>query len=439
MADESFAPSEWPRNDTQLNALMLTGGGARAAYQVGVLEAIAELRRECGQQHGRNPFPIIGGTSAGAINAAALACGSDQFERTVATIAGVWRNFHAEQVYRADSLSMFRTGAKWVTLLSLGWLIAKWRRVKPKSLLDNSPLAELLQTMVPLERLPGLVQNGHLHALAVTASSYSSGEHITFFDGSTDLKPWTRSLRRGLRDPISHDHLLASSAIPFVFPAMPLELSGVTSYFGDGSMRQSAPIAPAIHLGAQRVLVVGAGRLHEPKSQGAPPTTGHYPSVAQIAGHALANIFLDALSVDVERIRRINQTLSLVPPELRNASNLRPVELLVISPSQRLDSIAAEHIDELPSAVRSLLGGVGVSAETANGKGSALASYLLFEPGYTNALITLGHGDTMRQRAEVCRFFGWKGPAAPVPQASIAAHLPHAPQVERRRDPLRLR
>jgi len=185
MADESFAPSEWPRGDTQLNALMLTGGGARAAYQVGVLEAIAELRRACGEQHGPNPFPIIGGTSAGAINAAALACGSDQFEHTVATIANVWRNFHADQVYLADSLSMFRTGAKWVTLLSLGWLIAKWRRVKPKSLLDNSPLAELLHTMVPLQRLPGLVQGGHLHALAVTASSYSTGEHITFLTAAT--------------------------------------------------------------------------------------------------------------------------------------------------------------------------------------------------------------------------------------------------------------
>lgn len=417
---------------------MLTGGGARAAYQVGVLQAIAELRRTCGQQDSPNPFPIIGGTSAGAINAAALACGCDQFERTVGIIADVWRNFHADQVYRADSLSVFRTGAKWATLLSLGWLIAKWQRIKPKSLLDNSPLAELLETMVPLQRLPGLVQAGHLHALAVTASSYSTGEHITFFDGNDNLKPWTRSQRRGLRDPISHAHLLASSAIPFVFPAMPLQLGGTTSYFGDGSMRQSAPIAPAIHLGAQRVLVVGAGRLHEPKNQAVIPSEGRYPTVAQIAGHALANIFLDALSVDVERIQRINQTLSLVPPELRDASNLRPVELLVISPSQRLDCIAAEHLDELPSTVRSILDGLGASAQTENGKGSALASYLLFEPGYTNALMTLGHHDTMQQRAAVCQFFGWGDPVTqPTAPTTAAATCTQRP--ERRRDPLRLR
>ncbi len=438
MAEKSFAPSEWPQATNARAALMLTGGGARAAYQVGVLEAIAELRAICGEQASANPFPIIAGTSAGAINAAALACGADQFDRTVGIIGKVWRNFHAEQVYCADSLSMFRTGARWLTLLSLGWLIAKWRRVKPKSLLDNSPLAELLTTMVPLERLPGLVHAGHLHALAVTASSYSTGEHITFFDGHADLQPWTRSQRRGLRDTITHAHLLASSAIPFVFPAMPLHLGGFASYFGDGSMRQSAPIAPTIHLGAQRVLVVGAGRLHEPKTPDAVQANGHYPTVAQIAGHALANIFLDALSVDVERIRRINQTLSLVPPELRQASNLRPVELLLISPSQRLDSIAAQHLDELPNAVRSLLGGVGVSSETENGKGSALASYLLFEPGYTGALMQLGREDTMRQRAQVCAFFGWTDPHARPAQEPTAA-APATPRVERRRDPLRLR
>jgi NTE family protein len=391
--------------------LLLTGGGARAAYQVGVLEAICHIRKSCGALHERNPFAIITGTSAGAINAAALACGADDFELAVRRIALVWRNFQASQVYRSDVLSVMRTGARWLTLLSVGWMIARWRRVRPRSLLDNTPLAQLLKTMVPLDRLPGLMAQGHLQALAVTASSYSSGEHVTFFEGLNHLQPWTRSQRMSVQDRITHEHLLASSAIPFVFPAMPLHLDGRTEYFGDGSMRQSAPIAPAIHLGAQRVLVVGAGRMHEPKEEARLYTASGYPSLAQIAGHALSNIFLDALSVDVERVLRINQTLSLIPPETRQQSKLKPVELLVIAPSQRLDSVASRHIDDLPHAVRTMLGALGVSSSALDVKGAALASYLLFESAYTRELMALGYADALRQGDEVRRFFGW--PSSP--------------------------
>ncbi|OLP04691.1 patatin [Rhodoferax antarcticus ANT.BR] len=417
---------------------MLSGGGARAAYQVGVLEAISELRRACGAQNQPNPFPIISGTSAGAINAASLACGADQFDEAVRRIAHVWRNFRADQVYRADSVSMLRSGAKWMTLLSMGWMIAKWRRVKPKSLLDNSPLAELLTKMVPLDRIPMLIRDGHLQALAVTASSYTSGEHFTFYEGDKRLLPWTRSQRRGLRDKITHEHLLASSAIPFVFPAMPLHVNGETAFYGDGSMRQSAPIAPAIHLGAQRILVIGAGRVHASKKPGSVGDSGDYPSLAQIAGHALANIFLDALAVDIERIRRINQTLNLVPPDMRAASNLRPVDLLLISPSERLDVIAARHVHELPAPVRRVLGSLGVSSHVSDEHGAPLASYLLFEPGYTGELMALGHKDAMRQRAEICAFFDWTDPQA-APKADPGATVPAPAYQERRRDPLRLR
>ena len=412
--------------------LLLTGGGARAAYQVGVLEAIADLRLACGAPAAPNPFSIITGTSAGAINAAALACGADDFDAAVRRIVSVWHGFHAYQVYQSDVFSVMRSGARWLSLLSIGWLIAKWRRVKPRSLLDNTPLAQLLREMVPLERLPGLIEQGHLGALAVSASSYSSGHHVTFFQGHDRLQPWVRSQRLAVCQPITLEHLLASSAIPFLFPAVSLPINGGSEYFGDGSMRQTAPVAPPIHLGADRILVVGAGRMHEPRGSVQKMRDQNYPSLAQIAGHAMSSIFLDALAVDVERIRRINQTLNLVPAEARQASTLRPIDLLLIAPSERLDLIAARHIDALPTAVRTMLGAMGISSNTADTKGGALVRYLLFEAAYTRDLIQLGYTDALRQKTELLRFFGWSDtPDFPDP-------VPRPSQPERRTDPLRV-
>jgi NTE family protein len=400
---------------TSTTGLVLTGGGARAAYQVGVLSALVRLRREAGVRDG-NPFPVIAGTSAGAINAAALACGADDFERAVLLLLRVWRNFEAGQVYRADAFGVIRTGARWLTLFTVGWAVARWRRARPRSLLDNSPLEELLRHLLPLERLPGLIEGGTLRGLSISASSYSAGEHVSFYDAPRDLPAWTRSQRLSARTLLSIEHLMASSAIPFIFPAVALEREGRAEYYGDGSMRQAAPISPAVHLGADRILVIGAGRLHEPP--GPRPVATSYPSLAQIAGHALSNIFLDALAVDIERLQRINHTLSLLSDEARARTSLRPIELLVIAPSQRLDEIAARHLHALPAPVRAMLRSVGVSdAAPENGRGSTLASYLLFEAPYTRELIALGEADTLARREDVLRFFGWTKAAQPLPSS----------------------
>jgi len=349
----------------KITGLVLTGGGARAAYQVGVLKAIAQIRRECGQGAAPNPFPVITGTSAGAINAAALACRADDFDGAVECLCEVWENFSADQVYRADAL---------------------------------------LNRLVNPERTRQMMREGHLQALAVTASSYGSGLHVTFYDALDNIVPWTRSQRIAVRDAITVPHLLASSAIPFVFPAVALNIAEHTEYFGDGSMRQAAPISPAVHLGAERILVVGAGRMHEPPGERA--GSSEYPNLAQIAGHALSNIFLDALAVDVERLHRINSTLALLTPEARAATSLKPIEVLVIAPSQRLDDIAARHLGTLPIAIRGMLRGIGVEGQGADARGAALASYLLFEAAYTRELMALGVADTVQRRDDVIAFFG---------------------------------
>ncbi len=367
-------------------ALVLTGGGARAAYQVGVLAAIREIR---GRRRG-NPFPILCGTSAGGINAAALAVYSADFNAGVRKLAWIWRHFHVDQVYRADAATLLTTGLRWSGALLLGWVV----RQTPRSLLDNSPLRELLVRVLDFSRIRQSIDAGHLHAVSVSASGYSSGENLAFYEGVPEVQPWRRAQRVGTPTTLGVEHLMASSAIPFLFPAVMIN----REYFGDGSMRQLAPISPAIHMGATRILVIGSGRLAEEGRQHADA----YPSLAQIAGHALSSIFLDGLTVDLERMQRINSTLNAFDEAERDAAGivLRPIETLVISPSQRLDAIAGRHRDALPRPLKTLLRGVGAMRR----EGSALLSYLLFEPQYTHALMQLGYEDAFARRREVEAF-----------------------------------
>jgi NTE family protein len=386
-------------SEPQKTALFLAGGGARAAYQVGVLQAILSLLSEYGWPARQNPFEIICGTSAGAINATALACRADHFEESVTHLLGIWRDLEVEQVYRADSIGVLRSGARWLSLLSFGWLLRKWHAQPPNSLLDNSPLVGLLHKMLDLPRLDQALNSGVLDALAVSASSYTGGNHVTFYQSARAIPSWRRAQRMSVQQQIGVDHLLASAAIPLIFPAVPLYCNDRCEYFGDGSIREVAPVSPAIHLGATKILVIGSGHVGGPQRNFA--EYSGYPSLAQIAGHAMSSIFLDGLSVDLERIMRINATLSLLTHEQRQQTPLRQVNLLAITPSVPLDSLASRHVGSLPLPIRTLLSTIGATER----RGGALASYLLFEASYTRSLIELGQIDTLSRRDEVLRFF----------------------------------
>jgi NTE family protein len=364
--------------------LVLTGGGARAAYQVGVLKAVRDILG----RPAANPFPIVCGTSAGAINAASLAASADDFSRAVGGLLEFWEHMRCDLVYRTDAWRIVKSGARWLAALML---------VSPRnpvSLLDNEPLRVLLEKHLDFGRIQQHIDSGALYAACVTASGYTSGQSVSFFQGGSGLEGWERNQRIGAAVGLRPEHLLASAALPFLFPAVKVH----REYFGDGSMRQIAPVSPALHLGADRVLVVGTGRqAHEPERT----RSNLYPSLAQIAGHALNSIFLDSLMVDIERLERINRTIRLIPPESRTKAGLRPIEVLFVTPSQPLERLAARFVHELPRSVRFLLRPTGAL----NRSGSNLASYLLFEQSFCRALIDLGYQDAARREAEVRQFF----------------------------------
>ncbi|WP_283149694.1 patatin-like phospholipase family protein [Silvimonas soli] len=376
-----------PTRERGACALVLSGGGARAAYQVGVLLAIARLQ----PQQETNPFPIICGTSAGAINAAGLASKASSFQEAVRHLARSWLELTPDRIYHAGVFSLAKSAAHWIVSMLAGGL----GKHNPRSLLDNAPLREMLSGLVDFDGIARSIDEGALLALSITASGYTSGQSVSFFQAAPHLPDgWQRASRIGLRARIDVEHLMASSAIPLVFPAARIN----REYFGDGSVRQIAPLSPAIHLGARKMLVVGVAPQAEPPRE----KVSEYPSLAQVAGHLLNSVFLDAMEADLERVQRVNKTINLLTPEVlaEHRTELRPIEVLTIAPSRPLERLVMPHRKRFPPGLRFLLSGLGAFRR----QGSVLSSYLLFHGDYVRQLIRLGYRDAMARRTELVRF-----------------------------------
>jgi NTE family protein len=383
--------------------LVLTGGGARSAYQVGALQAISRILPA-----GPAPFDVLAGISAGAINATAVGSGADDFQGTVERLAQGWLELRPDRVYRTGALGLARIGTRWILDLSAGGLFG---RSGINYLLDSQPLREYLDRLIPVGRMRRHLRSGLLHGVAVSATNYHTGMGVTFFEGSSSIRPWTRSTRIGRRARLTLEHVMASASIPVFFP--PVRLG--RACYGDGCVRVPYPMGPAIHLGADRIVAVSV--------RWAPPPEGAHPAeddgcatrlpVSEIAGVLLNAVFLDAIDADYERLQRINRMVAAVPRERLRGADLdaRQVSALVLRPSQDLGRLAADEYRRLPSMIRYLLRGLGARL----GSGEDLLSYLAFEPVYIRRVMALGFADTMARRDEIEGFL--RGAPVPEPEA----------------------
>jgi len=391
--------------------LVLMGGGARTAYQAGVLQALAALIKSPAGKADAFPFQVLVGTSAGALNATYLASRAIDGLAALSGLGAFWHGLHSHLVYHLPDTPMAQF-SRWATALGVT-LSAR----KQGAALDSMPLVDTLHRRISLDNIDLALTRGDLKALAVTASSYTTGVHWTFCQTHQlqSATAWNRPGRRAELQDITIEHLMASSAIPFLFPATPLWVDGNMEYFGDGSMRQSSPLSPAVHLGANKILAIGVGQPQRSSmelsgsSLQASAASKHRPSLGNIAGHAMASVFNDTLMADVEQVQRVNQSIQQLKNHLSEHHGLsvaqslpfREVEVLAMQPSESLDALAQAHVHELPRPVRRVLEGLGAL----KGSGAGLASYLLFEPGFLRALIALGARDVAMRKEQLLDFF----------------------------------
>jgi NTE family protein len=375
--------------------LVMTGGGARGAYQSGVLKRIGEIKRV--QSHG-NPFAVIGGSSAGAINGTAVAVGSDEFALATKVTAGLWSALRPSDVFRSSLLSQTRTTLTWIRDLSLGGVLGGGNA---RSLLDATPLRHYLNKHLHCNRIQDNIKRGHLYALAVSATNYNSGKSYLFIQGVKGHPMWNRSRRVTLSTKITVEHVCASAAIPLVFQPVRLKTSRGTAFFGDGCLRLQQPLSPVIRLGAERVLAIGVRCEDlEPKEETADQRD---PSLAQIAGVLLNVIFLDHLAADVEHLERLNELLSsgqIRQSDIESCERMRPLTSLLIAPSVDLTDLAEQHQREMPYLIQYFVNSLGRDASSS----SDLMSYLLFTSKYTSALIDIGYNDASKRIDEIENF-----------------------------------
>jgi NTE family protein len=379
------------KQEKLVTGLILPGGGARNAYQAGVLKAIGDMLPEDVE----NPFPVICGSSSGALNAVLLASSATRFQEGVDRLYGIWANFHVGKVFKTDAWTAFRSGFRWATSFAL----AGFGKGQPRSILDNAPMRHLLESHIRFARIQQALDSGVLRAVSVTASGYTSGMSVTFYQGVKELQPWKRTRRIGQPTELTLNHLMASAAIPVLFPAVKLR----NEYFGDGSMRQTAPLSPALHMGANRLLIIGVrGPGVDRPSEDSSDLP--YPSFGQISGYIFDTLFMDSLDADIERMRRINHTITETRDKRVEYQDtaLRQIDYLVISPSRDIREIVARYVDNFPRSVRILLQGIGALAR----EGRPLMSYLMFDAPYCKELMELGYADGMAAREQILHLIG---------------------------------